>query len=68
MSWLPGQALKPSFWHTLKAVVWSFAGLRARQSFEQDSHHINPLHLVLAGLLGIFVFVGSLIALVNWIV
>ena len=64
----PDQALKPSFWHTVKAVVWSFVGLRARQSFEQDSQRINPLHLVLVGLMGVFVFVGALIALVNWVV
>jgi hypothetical protein len=60
--------LKPSFWLSVKAVVWSFVGLRSRQAFEQETQRINPLHVVLVGLMGIFVFVGGLIALVNWTV
>ncbi len=60
--------LKPSFWLSVKAVVWSFVGLRSRQAFEQETHRINPLHVVLVGLMGVFVFVGGLIALVNWTV
>ena len=59
---------KPSFWRTARAVAWSFVGLRGRQGFEQDTHNINPLHLVLGGLVAVFIFVGGLIALVNWIV
>lgn len=60
--------LKPSFWLSAKAVVWSFVGLRSRLAFEQETHRINPLHVVLVGLIGVFVFVGGLIALVNWTV
>jgi Protein of unknown function (DUF2970) len=59
---------RPSFWRTVKTVAWSFIGLRGRKGYEQDVRNVNPLHLVLVGLLGVFVFVGGLIALVNWIV
>ena len=61
-------ALKPSFWLTVKAVVWSFVGLRSRKAFDQDTQRINPLHVVLVGLMGVFVFVAGLMALVNWVV
>ena len=57
-----------SFLRTVKAVAWSLVGLRGRQGYEQDIRNINPLHLVLVGLLAIFVFVGALMALVNWMV
>ncbi len=68
MSVMLDRAPKPSVWRTIKAVAWSFVGLRGRQGYEQDIRSINPLHLVLVGLIGVFVFVGGLIILVNWIV
>lgn len=64
----PVSSGKPSFWRTVKAVAWSFVGLRGRRAYEQDIKHLNPLHIITAGLVGIFVFVGALVALVNWIV
>ncbi len=56
----------PSFWRTVKAVAWSFVGLRGRQGYEQDIRNIQPLHLVGMALAGVFLFVGALIALVHW--
>jgi predicted Na+-dependent transporter len=53
---------------TVKAVAWSFLGLRGRQGFEQDVQGLKPLHVVAVGLIGVFVFVGALAALVHWIV
>ena len=67
MSVMLDRASKPSAWRTVKAVAWSFVGLRGRQGYEQDVKSINPLHLVLVGLVGVFVFVGALFILVNWI-
>ena len=53
---------------TIKAVAWSFLGLRGRQGFEQDVQRLKPLQVVAVGLIGVFVFVGALAALVHWIV
>ena len=53
---------------TIKAVAWSFLGLRGRQGFEQDVQRLKPLQVVAVGLTGVFVFVGALAALVHWIV
>ena len=53
---------------TIKAVAWSFLGLRGRQGFEQDVQRLKPLQVVAVGLVGVFVFVGALAALVHWIV
>ncbi len=68
MSVQADEVIKPSFWLSVKAVVWSFVGLRSRKAFDQDTQRINPLHVVLVGLMGVFVFVAGLMALVNWIV
>ena len=57
-----------SLWRTVKAVSWSFVGLRARSEFEQDVQKLNPLHIISVALVGVFIFVGALVGLVNWVV
>ncbi len=59
---------KSSIFRTVKAVMWSFVGLRSRGGYEQDVAQLNPLHIVIVGLVGVFVFVGSLILLATWVV
>ncbi len=59
---------KKSFWRTAKAVAWSFVGLRARGDYEEDVKNLNPIHIIVVGLVGVFVFVASLVLLVNWMV
>ena len=59
---------KGSIWRTIKAVSWSFVGLRARSDYEQDTAQLNPVHIVIVALVGVLVFVGSLILLATWVV
>lgn len=61
-------ARKGSFLSTVKAVAWSFVGLRKGSDLEQDGARLNPLHVIAVGFAGVIVFVGALIALVNWVV
>ena len=59
---------KGSIFRTVKAVMWSFVGLRSRSGYEQDVAQLNPVHIVVVGLVGVFVLVGSLILLATWVV
>jgi predicted Na+-dependent transporter len=59
---------KTSLWRTVKAVAWSFVGLRARGDYEEDVKNLSPLHIIAVGLVAIFVFVAVLVLLVNWAV
>lgn len=59
---------KMSLWRTTKAVAWSFVGLRARGDYEEDIKNLSPIHIIVVGLVGIFVFVVALVLLVNWVV
>ncbi len=59
---------KSSLWRTVKAIAWSFVGLRARGDYEEDVKNLNPIHIIAVGLVGIFVFVAVLVLLVNWAV
>ena len=57
-----------SFVQTIKAVAWSFFGVRKGADYERDLSQLNPLHLVIAGVLGALLLVGLLIGLVNWVI
>jgi hypothetical protein len=58
---------KGSFLQTMKAVAWSFFGVRKGADLEKDVNQLNPVHLVIAGVIGALVFVGTLLLLVNWV-
>ena len=60
-------ARKGSFRRTVLAVVWSFFGVRKSSDYEKDLDQLNPLHLILAGVIGAALFVGGLLALVSWV-
>ena len=64
----PPHQRKGSIWRTIKAVSWSFVGLRARGDYEKDVEQLNPIHIVIVALLGVLVFVGGLIFLATWVV
>ena len=57
-----------SFMYSMKAVIWSFFGLRRKSDFETDSARLNPVHIVIAALLGVVVFIGLLITIVKIVV
>ena len=54
---------KGSLLRTVKAVLWSFVGLRARSEYEKDMEQLNPVHIVIVALVGVVIFVGSLVVL-----
>jgi hypothetical protein len=63
----PGQR-KASFAATMRAVFWSFFGVRKRKDYESDAANLNPLHVIIAALIGVAVFIGLLITIVRFAV
>ncbi len=59
---------KGSFAQTMKAVAWSFFGVRKSRDYEQDVAQLNPVHVIIAGVVGAAVFIGVLVLVVNWII
>jgi hypothetical protein len=57
-----------SLLQTIKAVAWSFIGIRKNSEYQQDLGKLNPFHIVMVALVGVALFVGALVLLVNWIV
>jgi hypothetical protein len=59
---------KGSLLRTIRAVAWSFIGLRKGSEYAQDVEKLNPVHIIVVGLVAVFLLVIGLIALVNFIV
>jgi Protein of unknown function (DUF2970) len=59
---------KGSFLQTMKAVGWSFFGVRKGADLEKDVNQLNPVHVVIAGVLGALILIALLIVLVNWVI
>lgn len=57
---------QPSFWRSLRMVAWGFLGVRKRSGYQQDLARVNPLHLVLAALIGALLFVLVLLGFAKW--
>ncbi|HEX8787332.1 MAG TPA: DUF2970 domain-containing protein [Telluria sp.] len=53
------------FGATMRAVFWSFFGVRKRKDYEHDAAHLNPLYLIVGALIGVAVFVGILMLAVH---
>ncbi len=58
---------KASFWQTLRAVAWSFFGVRKSAEYERDVAQLNPVHVIVAGVIGALLFIVLLVALVDWV-
>ena len=57
-----------SILQTFRAVGWSFFGVRRSADHAQDVAKLNPVHVVIAGIIGAALFVTALVLLVNWVV
>lgn len=64
----PALPRKASLGRTIKAVAWSFIGIRKHSESQEDLVRLNPLHVVVIGIVGALSFVLALIVLVNWVV
>ncbi len=59
---------KASFGATMKAVFWSFFGIRKKSDYEKDAAQLNPVHVVIAGVIGALIFIATLIMIVKMVV
>lgn len=64
----PHEQRKGSLLRTVRAVAWSLIGLRKGSEYQKDVENLNPLHIIVVGLVAVFLLVIGLITLVNWVV
>ncbi len=56
-----------SFLRTIKAVLWSFVGIRKRSGYEEDLGKLNPFAVIAVALVLVALFVTGLITLVHFV-
>ncbi len=59
---------KLNFWQTLNAVAWGAFGVRKGRGYDQDISTLNPVHLIIYGLLATLLFVVGLIFAARWLI
>lgn len=59
---------RASFGATVKAVLWSFFGVRKKSDYEKDAQQLNPLHVIIAGVIGALIFIVTLLLIVKSVV
>ena len=53
---------------TIRTVAWGMLGIRKGKGYKEDFSRLNPLHLILAGLLATALFVFLLLAAAQWFI
>lgn len=62
------QPAPASFWRSVKLVAWSMVGIRSKSGYQQDLEKVNPVHVLVVGLVSVLILVAALIGLVSWVV
>jgi hypothetical protein len=57
-----------SFGATIKAILWAFFGVRKKSDYEKDAAKLNPLHVLLAGVIAALIFIATLVIIVKIVV
>jgi amino acid transporter len=57
-----------SFLGTIRAVSWSFLGIRKNSEYQKDLEKLNPLHIIVVAIVMVIAMVVGLIVLVNFVV
>jgi hypothetical protein len=68
MTQVPLHRRKGSIGATVKAVLWGFLGVRRNADYQSDIARLNPVHILVVGIVMALLFVVGLILLVNWVV
>lgn len=59
---------KLNFFQTLKAVAWGFFGVRKGRGYTEDINSLNPVHLIIAGIMATLLFVVGLVLAARWFI
>ena len=61
-------ARQGSMWQSFRAVAWSFFGIRRSAGHAHDVQKLNPVHVIVAGIVSAALFVLALVLLVQWVI
>jgi hypothetical protein len=58
---------KATLWQAAKAVFWAFFGVRKGKDHDVDAVRLNPVQVIIVGIIGAALFVAFLILLVRFV-
>ena len=58
---------KASLGQTVRAVFWSFFGVRKGKDHAADIERLNPVHVIIVGIIAAALFVATLITIVSFV-
>lgn len=53
--------------HAMRAVLWSFFGVRSKSEYQADINRLTMTQIIAAGIVGAFLFVMTLLVLVYFV-
>ena len=53
--------------HAMRAVLWSFFGVRSKSEYQADINRLSMTQIIVAGVVGAVLFVMSLLLLVYFV-
>lgn len=56
---------RAGFWATIRAVLWSFVGIRRRSAYHDDARSLDPRAVVVAGVIAGVIFVLTILFVVR---
>jgi Protein of unknown function (DUF2970) len=59
---------KSSFTQSMIAVLWAFLGVRKKSGLQEDVASLSFIHIIIAGVLGALIFMGTLLLIVKAVV
>ena len=59
---------KSSFIQSMIAVMWAFLGVRKKSGLQEDIASLSFVHIIIAGVLGALIFMGTLLLIVKAVV
>lgn len=62
-----GSQHKSSALHAMRAVLWSFIGIRSKSEYQADITRLTMTQIVVAGIIGAVLFVLMLLLLVYFV-
>jgi Protein of unknown function (DUF2970) len=65
---MSSESSRSTLLQNMRTVAWSFFGIRRAADHERDAQQANPVHVIVAGLLGAALFVAALVLLVRWVI
>ena len=62
---MPENKTRSTFFQSMVAILWAFFGVRKGKGQEQDMASLSFVHVIIAAVVGVIIFMGTLLLIVK---